>query len=186
MYVVNKSDDPLHESKLRPNYTTFTIEETGTLTPVPGATFKTSAGSSPSQVLVSGDHKYIFGDDFLAFTLNPAKGTLRSFTRNNSGTLTPVPGTPYSTPDMDGTLGLWQHPGANVLYVGFPLSGKLGIYKIDDATGASTYQSSVAGGAASCWARTTKDGKYLYLLNSAENTISVYNSSRPLSACIHQ
>jgi 6-phosphogluconolactonase (cycloisomerase 2 family) len=113
--------------------------------------------------------------------LTPAKGTLRSFKRNDNGTLNEVAGTPYSIPVMGGALGLWQHPKANVLYFGFPVTAQLGIYTIDASSGALTYKSSVSGGPASCWIRVTSDGKYLYLLNSAENTISVYNSSIPTS-----
>jgi 6-phosphogluconolactonase (cycloisomerase 2 family) len=181
LYVVNKSDDPLHPSKLNPNYTTFTIANDGTLKPVDNSTYETVAGSSPSQVYISNDEKFAFGEDFLSFMLTPAKGTLRSFKRNDNGSLGAVAGTPYSIPVKGGALGLWQHPKANVLYVGFPVTAQLGIYNIDASSGALTYQSSVSGGLASCWIRVTSDGKYLYLLNSAENTISVYNSSNPTS-----
>lgn len=180
LYVVNKSDDPLHPSKFSPNYTAFTIEENGTLKPVANSTFETVFGSSPSQVLVSNDRKFVFGDDWLSFMLTPPQGTLRSFTQNN-GILTSVAGSPYTIPVMGGALGLWQHPNANVLYVGFPLTGQLSVYTIDGTSGALSYQSSVPGGLATCWIRVTKDGNYLYALNSAENTISIYNSSNPLS-----
>ncbi len=181
LFVVNKSDDPLHPSNASPNYTTFAINNNGKLTPVAGSTFETTQGASPTQVLADNDNKYVFGCDFLSFMQDPPKGTLRSFSINNAGVLNPVAGAPYTIPGMGGALGLWQHPKADVLYVGFPLQGKLGIYNINDATGALSFQSTVDGGLATCWIRVTKDGQYLYTLNSGENTISIFNSSNPLS-----
>ena len=182
LYVVNKSQDPIHEITAAPNYTTFTIGSDGTLTAVAGSKFETAPGVSPSQALVSTDHKFIFGTDFLGFMASPALGTLRSFARNNDGTFAPVANTPYSLPAGDGgALGLWQHPHADVLYVGFPVAGKVGVYSINSANGQLTYHSDLAGGAATCWIRVSKDGKYMYTLNSAENTISVFNTTVALS-----
>lgn len=55
VFVVNKSQDPLHETPLAPNYTTFTIGGSGSLTPVAGGKFETASGTSPAQALVSRD-----------------------------------------------------------------------------------------------------------------------------------
>ncbi len=179
VYVVNKSDDYAHPITQKPNYTTFTIDGNGKLMPVAGSTYETTPGASPAQALVSNDGKFLFGADFLGFMLVPPAGTLRSFTISN-GLLTPVAGTPQELPDMSGgALGLWQHPSANVLYVGFPVVNKVGVYAIDAATGGLTYKTAVAAGAAACWIRTNKSGNRLYVLNSGENTVSVYNTSNP-------
>jgi 6-phosphogluconolactonase (cycloisomerase 2 family) len=177
VFVVNKSQDPLHPPTLAPNYVTFTIDHDGALTQVPDALFETAAGSSPAQALVSKNGKFLFGADFLGFQLHPPRGTLRSFTMDNSGKLSPVAGTPYTIPGIGGALGLWQHPQANVLYVGFPLQAKVGVYTINQSSGVLTFQSTVDAGPAACWIRTTKTGDYLYVLNSGENSISMYNSS---------
>ncbi|MBC7828211.1 MAG: beta-propeller fold lactonase family protein [Chitinophagaceae bacterium] len=181
VFVVNKSQDPLHTINQNPNYITFTIDNNGRLTQVPDSKVETFAGSSPAQALVSNNGKFLFGADFLGFMLNPPKGTLRSFTINSSGTITPVAGTPQSIPGMGGALGLWQHPKENILYVGFPMQAKLGIYDINSASGALTFQSTVEAGGGICWVRTNKNGDKLYLLNSAENTVGMYNSSAPMS-----
>lgn len=177
IYVANKSQDPLHAIVRTPNYTAFTIDPAGKLTQVPGATIETSPGSSPSQVLVSYNKKFLFGTDFLGFMLNPAKGSLRSFVINTSPLITPVTGTPYSIPVGGGALGLWQHPTENILYVGFPTQAKVGVYTIDPVSGGLSFVTSVSAGPAACWIRTNKAGNRLYSLNSAENTISVFNSS---------
>lgn len=187
VFVVNKSQDPLHATPQAPNYSTFTIDASGKLTPVTGATFETMPGSCPSNALVSNDGKFLFATDFLGFVLTPPVGTLRSFAIGSTGTLTAVSGTPYVVPGTNGTaLGLWQNPAANVLYVGNPLQGAVNVYAIDAATGALSLQTSVAAGKAACWLRTTKDGKYLYVLNSGDNGVTVYNSSSAMAPSLIQ
>ncbi|GAB3227584.1 hypothetical protein GCM10027423_64540 [Spirosoma arcticum] len=182
VFVLNKSQDPLHPTPQLPNYATFTIDAGGKLTPVAGAKVETTAGTSPSNALISRDGKFLFGTDFLGFMLMPPVGTLRSFTINANGTLTAVAGTPYVVPGMDGTaLGLWQHPSGSVLYVGNPLQGKVGVYAINATTGALSLQTSVPAGKAACWIRTNKAGDHMYVLNSGDNTVQVYNSSSPIA-----
>ena len=177
VYVVNKSQDPINNPTQAPNYTVFSMDANGALTMVPSSTVATTPGSSPAQALVSRNEKFIFGADFLGFMVGA--GTLRSFAVNETGQISPV--TNQAIPGMGGALGLWQHPQADVLYVGFPLQAKLGIYDINSTTGALTFSSTVDAGPAACWVRSTGDGKYTYVLNSAENTISMYNSSSPKS-----
>ena len=176
VFVACQGGDPLHASEENPGYVTLTIDDNGKLSIVPDSKYETTAGSSPSQVLVAENGKFVFAADFLGFMLSPVQGTLRSFNIAGSGKLNPVSGTPYTIPGTGGALGLWQHPQTNVLYVGFPLQAKIGIYNIESG-GALDFQSTVDAGPAACWLRTTKDGNYLYALNSGENTISYYNSS---------
>lgn len=179
VYVVNKSQDfaPNHTVAGTPNYTVFSIDVNGALSQVPASTITTTPGVSPSQILVSHDGRFAFGDEFLGFMLNPPKGTLRSFSINGSnGMLSPVD-TPMNIPDMGGALGLWQHPTQNIVYVGFPLAGKVGVYAIDQTTGKLNFQTSTPAGLAACWLRTAQNGNRLYCLNSGENTVSMYNTT---------
>ncbi len=180
VYIVNKSQNPLSPTTTNPNYVTMNIDANGQLTMISGAKFETTAGASPAQGLLSNDRKFLFGADFLGFMLMPPVGTLRSFTINN-GVLKPVSGTPYTIPAMGGALGLWQHPAANVLYVGFPLAGKMGVYNIDATTGALAFQAAVDAGLAACWIRSNKSGSHTYVLNSGENSISAYNTTNPVA-----
>jgi 6-phosphogluconolactonase (cycloisomerase 2 family) len=181
LYVVNKAISPTTDKDPNPNYTVFAINEDGELWQVPSSTFETTEGSSPSQALVSRDGRFLFGADFLGFMDTPPVGTLRSFAIQTDGKIIPVTGTPLVIPQKGGALGLWQNPHGDVLYVGFPLAGMIGIYDIDGATGALGFNKSVASGPAVCWLRTNREGTYLYALNSGENTISVYNTSSPSS-----
>ena len=175
VYIVNKSQNPLQATGSNPNYTTFMLSDAGQLTPLAGSKIETTASTSPSQSIISSDKKFAFGDDWLGFMQTPAVGTLRSFT-NSNGVLTPID-TPQVIPEMGGALGLWQHPTANILYVGFPVAGKVGVYGIDANTGKLTYQSDFAAGTAACWIRTNKAGSHLYVLNSGDNAVQVYNSA---------
>ena len=186
-FVVNKAIASAgSKTTAVPNYTTFTMDNEGKLSPVPNSTFETTAGTSPSQALVSNDGRFLFGADFLGFMDTPVVGTLRSFKISSNGTFSAVAGTPLTIPQAGGALGLWQHPNSNVLYVGFPVAGMIGIYNIDQNTGALSFNNSVMSGPAVCWLRTNANGTNLYALNSGENTVSVFNASTPSSLSSQQ
>jgi 6-phosphogluconolactonase (cycloisomerase 2 family) len=177
VYVANKSIDTT--SGVAPNYSVFTLNASGVLSPVSGSTIETSVGSSPANAYLSNDGKFLFGTDFLGFMLNPAVGTLRSFAINGStGSISTI-GSPQMIPDMGGALGLWQHPSSNHLYVGFPVAGKVGIYDIDPNSGALSFTNSVPSGPLACWIKTNSSGSRMYVLNSGENSVSIFNTTSP-------
>jgi 6-phosphogluconolactonase (cycloisomerase 2 family) len=184
VYVVNKSQNPLNPTTTAPNYSAFTINGSGQLNAVPNGKFETTAGSSSANGLLSRNGDFLFGTDFLGFMLPTPVGTLRSFTIGSGGLLTPVAGTPYvlpqgAMPPDNGALGLWEHPTANILYVGIPVQGKVGVYNINPATGELTLQTTVAAGKAACWIRTNDAGTRMYVLNSGDNSVQVYDTSNP-------
>jgi 6-phosphogluconolactonase (cycloisomerase 2 family) len=184
VYVANKSFDPLHTITELPNYVSFTIDGGGRLEQVPGSKVEVPAGSSPSQVLVSNDHRFLFATDFLGFMLGAKDaqpvGTLVSFDLQGSGALKWAPGAPYMLPSADGgALGLAINPSYPILYVGFPVASAVGVYGIDELTGALSLQNTVSAGAAACWLRTDVDGRHLYVLNSGENSVGVYSLANP-------
>jgi DNA-binding beta-propeller fold protein YncE len=179
IYIANKSFDPLHTISEAPNYSTFTLDDAGRLEAVPDGKIEVPAGSSPSQVLLSNDGRFVFATDFLAFMLPSEEpiGTLLSFGIKDDGGLKLAPGAPYVVPAGDGgALGLATNPRSdNTLYVGFPVGGKFGVYHIDAATGVPTFVTSQAAGPGVCWIRTNSLGNRLYTLNSGENSVGVYN-----------
>jgi hypothetical protein len=141
VYLANKSFDPLHTITQLPNYSTFTVDGSGRLEEVAGGKIEVPAGSSPSQVLLSNDKRFLFATDFLAFMLPPMEdgapvGTLISFDVAGLGGLHFAPGAPYSVPAGDGgALGLATNPRSNTLYVGLPVAGAFGVYSIDPTDG---------------------------------------------------
>jgi 6-phosphogluconolactonase (cycloisomerase 2 family) len=184
VYVVNKSQNPVNPTTTAPNYSTFTINSSGQLTTVPTGKFETTVGSSPANGIISRNGDFLFGTDFLGFMLPTPVGTLRSFTTGAGGMLTPVAGTPYvlpqgAMPPDNGALGLWEHPTADILYVGIPVQGKIGVYNINQTTGELSLQTTVAAGKAACWIRTNAAGNRLYVLNSGDNSVQVYDTSNP-------
>ena len=177
-YVANKSMDPLHTITKLPNYVSFTIDGQGRLEQVPGGKIEVAAGSAPSQVLLSNDHAHVFATDFLAFMLPTEEpvGSLVSLDLQGAGALKLAPGAPYVLPSGDGgALGLATHPYEPFLYVGFPVAASVGVYSVDDASGALSLVKTVSAGAAACWLRTNAKGTRLYVLNSGENSVGVYD-----------
>ncbi|AUD03491.1 lactonase family protein [Spirosoma pollinicola] len=181
LYVVNKNDDPLQPNPAKPNYTVLTIETDGRLTPLAGSTIETAASVSPGQAHLAPGKRLLFGADFLAFMLPTPIGSLRAFTVGEDGKLAPTAGTPITISGMGGALGLWAHPLQNVLYVGHPLEGMIGVYSYDSNTGALTFQTKVMAGKAVCWLRVNKTGTRLYALVSGENRVAVYDLTNPLA-----
>lgn len=189
LFVVNKNDNfTLQPNEDNPNYRTFTLETDGRLTIIPDAVFLATPHSSPSNISLSPNGKVAFGTDFLAvMRKTPQKGTLRSFTVGTNGKLTPVAGTPLAVEgEVDGALGLWPHPTQNILYVGLPFVKKVAVYGYDENSGQLTLKTSVPAGAAACWLRTNRAGTRLYCLNSAESTISVYNTENAAAPALIQ
>jgi len=181
-YVANKSFDPLHTITQLPNYVSFTIDGAGRLRQVPGGKVEVPAGSAPSQVLLSKDHRHLFATDFLAFMLSSEEplGTLVSFDLEGTGAFKQAPGSPYVLPSGDGgALGLAESPRANVLYAGFPVAGSVGVYNVDGSTGVLSLVNTVSSGAAACWLRTNSNGTRLYVLNSGENSVGVFDIVNP-------
>jgi 6-phosphogluconolactonase (cycloisomerase 2 family) len=182
-YVANKAFDPLHVITQQPNYTTFEVDDAGRLLPVLNGTIEVPSGSSPSQVLLSNDRRFLFATDFLAFMLPSEEpiGTLLSFDVRGDLGLSPAPGAPYVVPAGDGgALGLATNPRSDrTLYVGFPVAGAFGVYDIDPSTGVLTFVTQLKAGPATCWLRTNSIGTRLYTLNSGQNAVGVYNTDNP-------
>ncbi len=183
VYVANKAFDPLHVITQQPNYTTFEVDDAGRLLPVPNGTIEVPAGSSPSQVLLSNDRRFLFATDFLAFMLPTEEptGTLLSFSVQGERGLALAPGAPYVVPTGDGgALGLATNPRSDrTLYVGFPVAGAFGVYDIDPSTGVLTFVTQLTAGPATCWLRTNSTGTRLYTLNSGKNAVGVFNTDNP-------
>ena len=182
LFVVNKNDNFTYPNEENPNYRTFTFNADGLLTPVPDAVVQAVPHTSPSNIILSPNRKIAFGADFLpVLRKTPQKGSLRSFTVGADGKLTPVPGTPLEI-ETGAALGIWPHPTQNVIYVGLPLAKKVAVYTYDGNSGQLSLSTTLSAGAAACWLRVNRAGTRLYALNSAESTISTYDTgSNPAS-----
>jgi 6-phosphogluconolactonase (cycloisomerase 2 family) len=176
LVVVNKHQDPAQASdQSLPNYTTFSVNKDGSLSHIANSTIDVANGSSPSQALVY--KNLIFGADFLG-------GLLQSF-QLNRGYL--KQNLPVSLPNGEFVgvaaphvpLGLEVNPNAPVLYVGYPTASKIGVYTLTHS-GTPQFGKTVANsGLAVCWLKTNRAGTRLYTSNSADHSISVYDTTNP-------
>lgn len=183
LVVANKASDGVRDlGSAVANYTTFTIETSGALTPT-GTTFPLPPHSSPTQVLVV-PHMYGGG---LVFTTEET-GVLRGLQLSPTGDLTQAPGSPVSLPDSlfaGGTrpvpvwpAGLSVAPGGSVLYTGVPNNGSIAAFSFD-TTGELTFVSGELAPQASlpCWSVVSADGRRLYFANAGSDNISVWDTS---------
>jgi 6-phosphogluconolactonase (cycloisomerase 2 family) len=137
-------------------------------------------GSSPSQALIASVGPFVFGADFQG-------GLLQSFELNHDGRLQQNP--PQGIPDSvySGTaaphfpLGLRAHPSRPILYVGLVTVGKVAVYRYDD-DGVLAFVRAVADpGAAPCWVIVNHIGTRLYVINTGDNSVAVYDLSDALN-----
>lgn len=203
--VVNMNDDELQDPRQSlPNYTTFRVSPKGRLFPVNGSTVTVPNGSQPSQALISRDGRFLFGADF-AFGVPPGfgltrldRGVLRSFAIQPNGRLRSVdaetlPESVFGTAAARRLpLGLFQHPKAPVLYVGFVSFNTLGVYSIEPSgrnqpAGRLQFRRAVTpAGDGICWFEANAAGTRLYASNNFDNTISVFDISNPLDPVLLQ
>lgn len=178
--VVNKSMDPNQPStSILPNYTTFRVTERGGLSPVAASTVSVAANASPTQALVGPEKELLFGADFFG-------GVLQSFRIGENGRLVQNPPQVLPASEFVGSsaprfpLGLGAHPKRRILYVGFVTINRLGVYMYNE-DGQLLFVRTVAdSGVAICWVRANAKGDRLYATNTADGSVSVFDSTDPL------
>jgi 6-phosphogluconolactonase (cycloisomerase 2 family) len=175
--VVNKSMDPGRPGQDLPDYATFRVSRHGMLTPVPHSTFFVDQNASPSQALPSPDGDLIFGADFFG-------GLVRSFQLERNGRLSPVAALPLPIsefPDLNTPrfpLGLAVHPTRALLYVGYVMANKVGVYRYNSAGELGFLRTVPDSGNAVCWLTVNRDGTRLYASNTGDPSVSVYDIGR--------
>ena len=185
LYVVNRNLDrnnPTQDAtSSQPNYTAFRVTRKGRLIPIPNSTVSVPNGSGPTQALISPDKKILFGAELTG-------GLLRSFRILKRGILEESPSSPQLLPASEFPpnsppalpLGLQFHPRQPILYVGFPTINKVGVYNYNPVTGELTFVKAVPdSGQVPCWLITNREGTRLYVANTDDNSITVYNLADP-------
>ena len=191
--VVNKDQDPAQNSNLvQPNYTTFRVSPDGSLTPVQDSTVSVAYGSSPSQALVASRGSIVFGADFLggllqSFRLDEEGRSRQSFRPDEEGRLRQNP--PQALPDSVFTgkaaahqpLGMRTHPNLPILYVDITPISEVAVYTYDGRGRLSFVRTVPDSGAAPCWAVVNHAGTRLYVTNTGDNSVEVYDLSDALN-----
>ncbi|HEY8750915.1 MAG TPA: beta-propeller fold lactonase family protein [Tepidisphaeraceae bacterium] len=190
LYVVNRGNEVQGQpGTIAPNYTGFYVNDNGSLTPIPHSTVTLPVGLSPSQVLVSNDNRFLFGDNFTPPPLLSVAqaNTIVPFKIGNNGSLTPAPSGPVGAPVTPPLiLGLDQNPNHRIVYAGLVGAGAVGVYTYD-SSGALTFVRSVpTQGGATCWLLVNADGSHLYVSDSATDTVAVFSLADPLKPVLLQ
>jgi 6-phosphogluconolactonase (cycloisomerase 2 family) len=177
LVVANKDNDPL-QPPTAPNWSTFTVASSGTMTLNTGATVALQQGSSPSQALISTKGDLLFGMLFLG---DGTQGSLTSYRISKTGTLTPI--TTVTTPNSGKFfLGEVVHPINTVVYTGLPDQALFGVYTYGQATGKLTFDlTQPSPGLLPCWMAINKEGTRLYIVENGSSTITVYDVTDSLS-----
>jgi 6-phosphogluconolactonase (cycloisomerase 2 family) len=183
LYVSNRGDSAVgHPGTVAPNLTAFTVEDDGSLTPLPGSTVTFPVDTSPSQNLVSRDGRFLFADVFgVPGSTAPQANTFAPFQVQSDGTLKLAPGGNVGapvTPDL--LLGSAVNPKLNIIYAGLTGANEIGVFTYDE-TGRLSFVTAVPDqGAAACWATVSADGKFLYTADTGSNSVSVFSLADPL------
>ena len=164
------------------NYTGFRLDG-GHLRPIDGSTFVLPNTATPGQVLFNADGSKLVGTQINGSAID-------SFTVGAHGILSPAPGSPFSAqaftpPQGYGQLGsVFSPTSTDQLFVtdahtaaGGPAPGLVSSFS-DNAAGVLTpiAPSPVSNdGAASCWIEISRDGAFLYVVNTASKTVSTYS-----------
>jgi len=155
------------------NYTGFTLNPGGHLRPLAGSTVPLPDGSTPGDVLFNGDGTRLVG-------VRVRTSLIDSFTVGSDGTLTAAPGSPFAA-QGPGPFGSEFRPtNPTELYVsnahGGTGNGSVSAFNVgSDGTLTSIGSSPFADlQTAPCWVEITKDGEFLFTVNTASNSVSRY------------
>lgn len=175
--VLNKSNHPVQPSSSAPNYSVFTLQGDGSLTPVTGGRYDVREGISPGQVLVSRTGPFVYGANTWGFNYTPPAIRLNLFSIDNNGMLTPGPDAPPIDSLNPGALGLCQSGRQNVLYVAFPFAAQFSYYDMNTSTGELTHigDSYARPGCSRFCSNNANDR--LFTANTMENSVSMFDIS---------
>jgi 6-phosphogluconolactonase (cycloisomerase 2 family) len=130
--------------------------------------------SDPTQVLTTNTGPFVFTSGF------PTGGILRSYAQLDNGFLFPADAT---APTVDGAavpiLGLTANPKAPYLYGGLVANNLLATWRYDDLGRLTFVGTATDSGAALCWFRVTRNGRFLYASNTGDQSMSVFDLADP-------
>src|SRR6516164_6895183 len=156
------------------NYTGFRLRPNGRLDPIPGSTVSLAANAAPGDVLFNGTGTKLVGTE-----VGPS--LIDSFTVGFDGRLTAAPGSPFPAQGLGPFGSQFRPTDPDQLFVSNAHntaldSGTVSAFR-DHRNGRL---SSIAGSPfpdhqmAPCWVEITRDGRFLFTVNTASGTISAF------------
>jgi 6-phosphogluconolactonase (cycloisomerase 2 family) len=168
LVAVNKASDPSQTGGI-PNYTTFRVTTSGTITQNAGSSFNLPSGSSPAQIMLRpGKPVQFFGVEFMS-------GKVSLYRALSSGKLSLV----SSSTNPSAVLGGVASPTAKAVYAGLPLVSQLSVNKYTSAGSLSFLRTVPNAGALVCWLGISPSGTRIYSGETGSGTISVYDATNP-------
>lgn len=159
------------------NYSGFRLSPDGRLRPIPGATIPLPAGSQPGDVLFNRDGTRLVGT-------RVGTSEIDSFTVDSHGRLSAASGSPFPAQGLGPFGSEFRPTDANQLFVSNAHNGAGAgtVSAFHDGTdgnltaiGSSPFPDLQT---APCWVEITRDGKFLFTVNTASGTISRYSITR--------
>jgi 6-phosphogluconolactonase len=160
------------------NYTGFTLNDDGRLTPLPGSTVAISATALPGDILFNATGRNLIGIE--VGTTDPSTFLIDSFKVGADGRLTAAADSPFPA-EAAGPFGSEFSPtNPHHLYVsnahGGAGNGSVSAFSVTpnarlNPIGASPYAD---GQTAPCWVEISHDGRYLFAVNTGSTSISSY------------
>ena len=175
VYVANGGDPTTGAGS---NYTGFTLQDDGHLVSLPGSTVQLPANANPGDILFNSTGNNLIGIE--VGTTVASTFLIDSFTVDEDGRLTRAAGSPFAA-QAAGPFGSEFSPtNPHHLYVsnahGGAGNGSVSAFKVSSrgklsSIGGSPYPD---GQTAPCWVEISRDGRYLFTVNTASTTISSY------------
>ena len=166
VYVANAGDADS-------NYTGFRLGRHGRLRPIAGSTVPLPGGSQPGDLLFSADGGRLVGT-------RVGSSMIDSFTVGRDGRLTAAPGSPIAAQGLGPFGSAFRPTNPDQLFVSNAHdgagAGTVSAFTVArDGTLSSIAGSPFANGqTAPCWVEISRDGRFLFAVNTASGTISRY------------
>lgn len=156
------------------NYSGFRLSDRGDLRPIPGATIALPASAQPGDVLFNGDGTRLAGT-------RVGTSEIDSFTIDYSGRAVAAPGSPFPAQGLGPFGSEFRPTEPDQLFVSNAHNVGAGTGSVsafhDGAGGTLTSIGSSPFGdlqTAPCWVEISRDGRFLFTVNTASGTISRY------------
>ena len=176
VYVANEGNKATGTGS---NYAGFTFQAGGHLRPIPASTIPLPSTANPGDILFNSTGTNLIGVE--VGTTDPNTFRIDSFTVGDDGRLTAAAGSPYRA-QAAGPFGSEFSPAdPSHLYVsnahGGAGNGSVSAFHVAangtvTSIGASPYAD---GQTAPCWVEITRDGAYLFAVNTGSTSISSYH-----------
>jgi 6-phosphogluconolactonase len=172
VYVANRGNGTDGAS-----YTGFTLDNDGRLHPLPDAAVPISATADVAAVFFNAT-----GTNLVGTQVGPDTGPflIDSFTVGSDGRLTPAPGSPFTAQAAGPYAGAFRPTNAAQLFIANahagPNRGSVSAYAVDSdgalhSVSGSPYPNHQT---APCWMAIAPDGSHLYVINTANSSVSRY------------